>query len=292
MADQALFDVLRAWDANGYAAPMATATFYATGTLTEIDVYVDAAQSTLSTNPVAADGNGIFPQRYLAEAARAIIRDAGGVTLYDLDPVPTVLTSFGSASQVSFSPTANIPVPAVQPAIELIDTNWRAAVAAAELAAQPLDADLTAIAAIAGVSGDIIVRGATVWERKAKGTSLQRLRMNLAATAQEYAGFWDYASAAQVIAANTTVTVTHSLGARPSHCMVKLVCTSADANYPVGAEIFSAAFASAGIGLGLWTPNTTQISIRPATVITVADPAGTTVNLDLTKWQAVILANL
>ena len=292
MADQALFDVLRAWDANGYAAPLATATFYATGTLTEIDVYVDAAQSTLSTNPVPADGNGVFPQRFLAESARAIIRDADGVTLYDLDPVPMVKTDFGSASEVSFSPTANIPAATVQPAIELVDTNWRAAVAAAELAAQPLDADLTALAAIAGVQGDLITRGATVWERKAKGTALQRLRMNAAATTQEYAGFWDYTSAAQVIAANTTVTVTHGLGARPSHCMVKLVCTSADANYPLGAEIHYAAFASAGIGLGLWTPNTTQISVRPATVITVADPGGTTVNLDLTKWQAVILANL
>lgn len=45
------------------------------------------------------------------------------------------------------------------------------AAAAAQAASQPLDADLTAIAAISGVQGDIIVRGASGWQRLAKSAT-------------------------------------------------------------------------------------------------------------------------
>jgi hypothetical protein len=44
-------------------------------------------------------------------------------------------------------------------------------------AKQPLDADLTDIAAIADVSGDIIIRGAAGWERLAKGTDGEVLKL-------------------------------------------------------------------------------------------------------------------
>lgn len=168
-----------------------------------------------------------------------------------------------------------------------------AAAVRATISAQPLEATLTNLSGLSLVAGDMIyATAADTFTRLAKGTAYQRPRMNAGATAPEWSGFWDYTSTAQAIAATTTVTVSHGLGARPSLCMVKLVCTSTDANYPVGAELFMTSFASAGIGLSIWTPNATQISIRTATVVTVADPGGTSVNLDLTKWQAVILANL
>ena len=48
----------------------------------------------------------------------------------------------------------------------------------ATLGGQPLDADLTDIAAIADVQGDIIIRGASGWQRLAKGTTAQILAMN------------------------------------------------------------------------------------------------------------------
>lgn len=50
-------------------------------------------------------------------------------------------------------------------------------VAAADAAFQPLDADLTDIAAIADVSGDIIIRGASGWQRLAKGSDGQVLTL-------------------------------------------------------------------------------------------------------------------
>jgi hypothetical protein len=52
--------------------------------------------------------------------------------------------------------------------------------------AQPLDADLTALAGLAGVQGDIIYRDATQWQRLPKGTALQILRQNAALTAPEW----------------------------------------------------------------------------------------------------------
>ena len=53
-------------------------------------------------------------------------------------------------------------------------------------AKQPLDTDLTALAAISGVEGDIIYRNATVWTRLPKGAALSVLRMNAGATAPEW----------------------------------------------------------------------------------------------------------
>jgi hypothetical protein len=52
---------------------------------------------------------------------------------------------------------------------------------------QPLDADLTDLAAIANTQGDIIIRGAAGWERLPKGTAGQVLTMNAGATAPEWA---------------------------------------------------------------------------------------------------------
>ena len=51
---------------------------------------------------------------------------------------------------------------------------------------QNSDADLTALAAIAGVEGDIIYRDASGWQRLAKGTAGQTLKMNAGATAPEW----------------------------------------------------------------------------------------------------------
>ena len=51
---------------------------------------------------------------------------------------------------------------------------------------QPLDADLTALAGLTGVEGDILYRDATQWQRLPKGTAGQTLKMNAGATAPEW----------------------------------------------------------------------------------------------------------
>jgi len=57
------------------------------------------------------------------------------------------------------------------------DANFAASVTTALAGKQPLDADLTALAALARARGDLIVGGASDWVRLAKGTAGQRLRM-------------------------------------------------------------------------------------------------------------------
>ena len=52
---------------------------------------------------------------------------------------------------------------------------------------QAYDADLDALAAIAGVEGDILYRNATTWTRLPKGTAGQVLTVNAGATAPEWA---------------------------------------------------------------------------------------------------------
>ncbi len=51
---------------------------------------------------------------------------------------------------------------------------------------QGYDADLAAIAGLAGVEGDIIYRDSTQWQRLPKGTANQEIRMNAGATAPEW----------------------------------------------------------------------------------------------------------
>jgi hypothetical protein len=55
-----------------------------------------------------------------------------------------------------------------------------------DLLYQTLDEDLTTLAAIADVEGDLLIRGASGWERLAKGAGLQALRMNAGATRPEW----------------------------------------------------------------------------------------------------------
>ena len=143
MANQII--LFRALDSNGYVISGAKAYVYLTGTFTIIPVYSDEAGTIPASNPVIADANGFFPQRFITQAARVAFKLADETTLYTMDPAPTAVGSGAGASQVSFAPTANIPQTTVQTAVEAVDTNARAR----EAAKQPLDADLTALAALA-----------------------------------------------------------------------------------------------------------------------------------------------
>lgn len=120
MANQALFTPNRALDANAYALPGATATFYASGTMTLIPVYSDNDE-TPTTNPVVADGNGVFPQTFTNPIpVKVIVRDSGGATLWTLDPVPGTSADSTGAANVSFTPTVDVPETNVQAAIESV----------------------------------------------------------------------------------------------------------------------------------------------------------------------------
>jgi len=261
MANQILLG--RALDANGYIAPGAKATIYADGTSTLITVYSDVAGTVVAANPIVADGDGFWPQRYVAEDAKAVVTDADDVALYTLDPAPTAQGTGAAASAISFSPTVDIPQTTVQAAIEAAaalavsgfaafglgitgnatllanidatgtgaglyrfdgtttgtyptgvaagDTGlielWRQAGATAMMELHHATSNRVfrrrmttstwgawreiPVVDQATVQGDIIYRGSADFQRLAKGTAGQLLRMNSGATAPEWAAGTD-----------------------------------------------------------------------------------------------------
>lgn len=119
MSDISRFSPIRALDRDGYPVPGALATFFLSGTTTPQVVYADQALTIAHPVPLEADATGTFPQVFSAVAIKTIMTDPDGVVLpgYPMDPTPRLATGSG-ASQVSFSPTADIPAVNVQQAIE------------------------------------------------------------------------------------------------------------------------------------------------------------------------------
>lgn len=98
--------------------PGAKATVYADGTSTLITVYSDVTGTIPAANPIIADGDGFWPQRYVSENAKVVVTDANDVALYTLDPAPTAQGAGAAASAISFIPTVQLPQTNVQAAIE------------------------------------------------------------------------------------------------------------------------------------------------------------------------------
>lgn len=153
MADQVIPNVNRIFDANGIPAAGAMVHVYLQGTSTPISVWSDQAGTVAIANPVEADGNGYVPQFYVEDAARVLVKDSTGAVIYEMDPVPQIVTPTLAAVNISFTSTTSIPFNTVQDAIVGVDTSWRAAVDAigiGDTGSPALDADLDAGAAASG----------------------------------------------------------------------------------------------------------------------------------------------
>lgn len=87
----------QALDSNGEPISGATWSFYLSGTLTPTAVYADAALNTSLGSSETADAAGRFAVMFLDDnvATRAILRDAGGTTINDIDPVDGAADSNG-----------------------------------------------------------------------------------------------------------------------------------------------------------------------------------------------------
>lgn len=118
MADQAIYSPMRVLDADGLPVAGAICTFYASGTITLINIFSDADGSILAVNPAVADADGFLPQRFVSEPAKVVVTTSGGDTIRTIDPVPTAIGSTSGASQVSFVPSGSIPFSNVQAAID------------------------------------------------------------------------------------------------------------------------------------------------------------------------------
>ena len=91
-------------DSDGDPISGATWNFYATGTTTPVAVYADSDLSTSLGSTQTADATGRFDVAFVNDAAptRAILKDAGGATLLDIDPV--TVSSGGGGSIPLFAP--------------------------------------------------------------------------------------------------------------------------------------------------------------------------------------------
>jgi hypothetical protein len=107
-------------DADGNPVPGALVTLYESGTTTLKQPYSDSALSVALSNPLVADANGKLPGFYLAAGAvKAVITTSTGATLDTVDPAFVTTDSVSAASQITFSPTVEIPADNVQDAIVL-----------------------------------------------------------------------------------------------------------------------------------------------------------------------------
>ena len=95
-----------ALDDDGNPISGATWNFYRTGTLAAASVYSDASLGTSLGSTVTADAAGRFDVVFLDDAVRyrAILKDAGGTTLNDIDPInpadtaPVSVIAFGAVA--------------------------------------------------------------------------------------------------------------------------------------------------------------------------------------------------
>lgn len=75
-------------DDNGIPLPLATLTFYVTGTTTPLDTFSDAALTSANLNPLPANAAGRFGDIYLSDTTyKVVLKNAAGVTVWTEDPV-------------------------------------------------------------------------------------------------------------------------------------------------------------------------------------------------------------
>jgi hypothetical protein len=98
---------------NAAGEPYANALlyFYKAGSLTDQDVFQDAACTVEHSQPVAADSAGLFPVIYLNPNAdsdyRYILKTSAGALIDDIDDVPRALLNQSQIGQILFARTAN-----------------------------------------------------------------------------------------------------------------------------------------------------------------------------------------
>lgn len=107
--------------APGTVAAYAKVSFATSGTNTQVPVYSDEALTTLRSQPVSCDINGVLPPCYVAAgtALRILATTQADVPLagYPMDYIVPHTTDTVGADSISFSPTDDLPYDNVQDAI-------------------------------------------------------------------------------------------------------------------------------------------------------------------------------
>jgi hypothetical protein len=87
-------------DGSGNPYPGGLLYFYLTGTTTPSNTYSDTAQTVPNTNPVVADGSGMFPVIYLASGVTydAVLKNSTGSTIWTATAIASGTVSAASTS--------------------------------------------------------------------------------------------------------------------------------------------------------------------------------------------------
>ena len=87
-------------DGSGNPYPGGLLYFYLTGTTTPSNTYSDTAQTIANTNPVVADGSGMFPVIYLASGVTydAVLKNSSGSTIWTATAIASGTVSAASTS--------------------------------------------------------------------------------------------------------------------------------------------------------------------------------------------------
>jgi hypothetical protein len=125
MADQLLAGLPPVLDFSGDVVAGGSVTFFETNTTTPVAIWSDIAATIPLANPLTLDSAGRPSSQIFyvgTVAVKEVIKDAGGATLYTVDPSPRFSVTAAAAAGVTYSPIAFNPSLNVQDAIDLVST--------------------------------------------------------------------------------------------------------------------------------------------------------------------------
>lgn len=82
-------------------------TFFITGTSTLKDTFADEGLTTPNTNPVIADGDGVFPEIWISGGYKVRLTDKNDVQRWEEDPIYDSFTSNSSLSDIDYEAGVN-----------------------------------------------------------------------------------------------------------------------------------------------------------------------------------------
>lgn len=292
MANQIIVAEPRVTDANGDPVSGALVYFYQTGTTTPITVYSDEALSVAHSQPVVADSGGLLAQVFYggASSPKVVVKDSSGVTLWQRDPVPMIVGSASAAENMTFQPVAGNGASDVQTAIENNTTALAGKV--------PVTRTITAGSGLTGggdlsanrsIALDLLDEDDMASDSATKAASQQSIKAYVDAQGLSSASGEYFQSAAQTLVSDGDFSVAHGLGAIPRMVVAVIKCTTADAGYAVGDELFVAGNSGTNTGI-TWAANSTNIVGSFGSAIPVNAIGATSANITFGSWQMYLRA--
>jgi hypothetical protein len=288
MANQ--IDIRRPLDANGNVVPGAEAYFYQSGTTTPVTVYSDTDLTSAHSVPLDADAAGVFPQVFFDGAVNIRLQvtqpDAGAdLPGYPLDPAPVSSTSSSGASQITFSPTTEVPADNVQSAIQING-------AARENRSSAVKTLLAS--ADAGEIRSSINVAVVIDEDDFSTDSPNRPPSQQSVKA--YIANMFYVSPVQTVTSAGTLTLAHGLGSMPKFVQPRIKFQNAVHGYSVGDEIIvedhrnADALNNQGVSLQLDATNITVVYGNDTNVFKILDTSGVRQTVTNTDIKLIIYA--